>query len=113
MIGMAEATVERDGKTCREKRYYLCSAKLDAAAFARAVRAHCGIENRLHWVMDVVFRDDLARLRAGHGPENMALVKHIAMNLVRQARPATSLKNRPKLVGWHLDYLPQLIRQAA
>src|SRR4051812_42180572 len=56
------------------------SALLDAPTFARAVRAHWGVENRLHWVMDVVFHDDLARLRTGHGPENMAIVKHMAMN---------------------------------
>ena len=70
-------------------RYYLSSARLDAASFARAVRAHWGIENRLHWVLDVVFQDDLARLRTGHGPENMAVVKHMALNLLlRRDRPS-------------------------
>jgi predicted transposase YbfD/YdcC len=63
MIGMVEASVERDGRTSVSRRYYLSSAKLAAPAFAAAVRAHWGIENRLHWVMDVVFNDDLARLR--------------------------------------------------
>ena len=63
--------------------------------------------------MDVVFHDDLARLRTGHGPENMAVVKHMAMNLVRQAAPTTSLKNRRKLAGWDLAYLETLIRQTA
>lgn len=65
---------------------------LDAHAFARAVRAHWGVENRLHWVLDVVFHDDPARLRTGHGPENMAVVKHMAMNLVRQASPPPASK---------------------
>ena len=109
---MVEATTERDGKTARERRYYLSSAKLDAKTFARAVRAHWGIENRLHWVLDVVFHDDLARLRTGHGPENMAVVKHMAMNLLRDAKPMTSLKNRRKLAGWNVDYLDQLLRGA-
>ena len=54
---------------------------------ARAARGHRGIENRLHWVLDMVFRDDRARLRTGHGPANKAMVKHLAMNLLRQARP--------------------------
>ena len=67
-IAMVEATTERNGKTEHERRYYLSSASLDAKAFAAAVRAHWGIENRLHWVLDVVFHDDLARLRTGHGP---------------------------------------------
>jgi len=113
MIAMVEATTERDGKTSRERRYYLSSATLDAKTFARAVRAHWGIENRLHWVLDVVFHDDLARLRTGHGPENMAVVKHMALNLLRSAKPTTSLKNRRKLAGWNLDYLDQIIRGAA
>src|SRR4051794_39701843 len=112
-IAMVEAEVERDGRTTLARRYYLSSALLDAPTFARAVRGHWGIENRLHWVMDVVFHDDLARLRTGYGPENMAVVKHMAMNLVRQATPTTSLKNRRKLAGWDLSYLETLIRQTA
>lgn len=114
MIGMVERETERaDGNTDRERRSYLCSARLDAQTFARAVRAHWGIENRLHWVLDVVFRDDLARLRTGHGPANMAVVKHMALNLLQQAKPTTSLKNRRKLAGWSTDYLNALIRGAA
>ena len=113
MIAMVEAETERGGKTSHERRYYLCSAKLDAATFAKAVRAHWGIENRLHWVLDVIFRDDLARLRTGHGPQNMAVVKHFAVNLVHAAKPITSLKNRRKLAGWDLDYLDALIRGTA
>lgn len=110
---MVESRTERDGKVEQERRYYLSSAKLDPEAFARAARGHWGIENRLHWVLDVVFRDDLARLRSGHGPENMAVVKHMALNLLRQAKPTTSLKNRRKLAGWSLDFLDRLIRGAA
>jgi predicted transposase YbfD/YdcC len=113
MIGMVERETERDGKRTRERRYYLGSIPLDAATFARAVRGHWGIENRLHWVLDVVFRDDLARLRSGHGPANMAVVKHMAINLLRCAEPATSLKNRRKRAGWNTGYLEVLIRQTA
>jgi predicted transposase YbfD/YdcC len=113
MLGMVESTTERGGKVERARRYYLGSARLDAATFARAVRGHWGVENRLHWVLDVVFRDDLARLRTGHGPANMAVVKHMAMNLLRCAEPATSLKNRRKRAGWNSAYLERLIRQAA
>lgn len=113
MIGMVEAETEREGKIRHERRYYLSSASLDAATFARAVRGHWGIENRLHWVLDVVFKDDLARLRRGHGPANMAVVKHMAVNLLRQARPTSSLKNRRKRAGWNTAYLESLIRQSA
>jgi predicted transposase YbfD/YdcC len=113
MIGMVESETERGGKVERERRYYLGSAKLSAETFARAVRAHWGVENNLHWTLDVVFRDDLARLRTGHGPENMAVVRHMALNLLSQAKPNTSLKNRRKRAGWNTTYLEQLIRSAA
>ena len=112
-VAMVEAAVERDGKSSIARRYCLSSLPLDAATFAGAVRSHWGIENRLHWVLDVIFRDDQARLRTGHGPENMAVVKHMAVNLVRQATPATSLKNRRKLAAWNTNYLETLLRQTA
>jgi len=111
MIAMVETTTERNGKTERERRYYLCSAKLDAETFAHAVRAHWGIENRLHWVLDVVFHDDLARLRTAHGPQNMAVVKHMAMNLIRNPKDKHSLKVRRKLANLNHHYLEKLIRQ--
>jgi predicted transposase YbfD/YdcC len=113
MIGMVESRVERNGALARERRYYLSSTPLDAKTFAAAVRAHWGVENRLHWVLDVVFHDDLARLRSGNGPQNMAIVKHMAMNLVRNPKDKHSLKVRRKLANLNPDYLETLIRQAA
>jgi predicted transposase YbfD/YdcC len=113
MVGMVESRTERDGKIEQERRYYLCSTKLDAETFARVVRSHWGIENRLHWVLDVVFRDDLARLRSGHGPANMAVVRHMALNLLKQTKPTISLKNRRKRAGWNTDYLAAIIQQVA
>jgi len=110
MIGMIETRTERGGKIERERRYYLSSAKLDAKTFAAAVRDHWGIENRLHWVLDVVFHDDLARLRTGAGPQNMAVIKHMAMNLVRAPDDKHSLKVRRKLANLNPDYLENLIR---
>lgn len=113
MIGMVESRVERNGVVTQERRYYLSSARLDAKAFAAAVRAHWGVENRLHWVLDVVFHDDLARLRTGHGPHNMAVVKHMAMNLVRNPKDRHSLKTRRKLANLNPSYLETLVRQQA
>jgi predicted transposase YbfD/YdcC len=113
MIGMVEAETLREGKTSRERRYYLGSTTLDAATFAQAVRDHWSIENRLHWVLDVVFKDDLSRLRRGHAPENMAVIRHMATNLLHRAKPTTSLKNRRKRAGWNTNYLESLIRQTA
>jgi predicted transposase YbfD/YdcC len=109
-IAIVETVTEQAGKIRREKRYYLSSAALDPETFAAAVRAHWGIENRLHWVLDVVFHDDLMRLRTGHGPENIAVVKHMAMNLIRHPKDKHSLKNRRKLACLNSDYLETLIR---
>jgi len=109
-IAMVKSVTERGNKIETERRYYLSSAKLDAQTFARAVRAHWGIENRLHWVLDVVFHDDLARLRSGNRPQNMAIVKHMAMNLIRHPKDKHSLKNRRKLACLNVDYLESLIR---
>jgi predicted transposase YbfD/YdcC len=113
MIGRIETEVERNGKIECETRYYLCSIALCALMFARAVRAHWGVENRLHWVLDVIFRDDLARFRTGDGPQNMAIIRHTSLNLLSRAKPTTSLKNRRKRAGWNVDYLETVIRQTA
>jgi predicted transposase YbfD/YdcC len=114
MIAMVEAEVERAGKTSIERRYYLSSAKLSATRFAAAVRAHWHVENRLHWVMDVVFHDDLMRLRTDNGPANMAAVRHMSLNLIRQIDDKASLKVRRKTIGWDDDYLAAaLTRKAA
>jgi predicted transposase YbfD/YdcC len=105
-----------------EARYYVSSAELSAKQAAEAVRGHWGIENQLHWTLDVVFAEDQSRLRKGHGARNMAVVRHFAINLVRTApepeRPPpmkpqrkatkprhTSIKLRRKIAGWRSDYL--------
>lgn len=95
---------------CRtDTRYYISSATLTAEGAAHAVRGHWGIENRLHWVLDVVFGDDQARLRTGHGATNMAIVRHFAINLVRAAADKNSIKLRRKLAGWDVSYLASIL----
>jgi len=111
-IAMVEAKVERGGSVSVARRYYLSSAPLTAAQFARAVRSHWGIENRLHWVMDVVFHDDLMRLRTDHGPANMATMRHAALNLIRAVPDKASLKVRRKTLGWDEDYLLKTLTQS-
>ena len=110
MVGKVEITVTRNGQTSHECRFYVCSRPLDPETFGRAVRTHWSIENHLHWTLDVVFHDDLARLRTDHAPENMAIVKHMAVNMIRAAKPTTSFKNRRKLAGWSADYLAQVVK---
>ncbi len=95
---------------CRiDTRYYITSADLSADAAARVVRGHWGIENRLHWVLDVVFGDDQARIRKGHGARNMAVVRHFAINLVRAASDKKSIKLRRKIAAWDTKYLESIL----
>ena len=110
-IVCVRSEIEREGRLQSETRYILSSAQLGAETFASAVRAHWGVENRLHWVLDVVFHDDLARPRTGFGANNMAIVKHMATNLLRHPKDKHSLKNRRKLACLNDDYLETLIRQ--
>jgi len=74
-IAMVEARIEKPGQTTRPGRYYITSADLDPERLARAVRSHGAIENSRHRVLDVAFKEDLSRLRAGHGATNMAIRK--------------------------------------
>lgn len=112
-IAMVENTFEHNGKTSNECRYYISSAALLAVIFANAVRCHWHIENRLHWVLDVIFHEDYSRLRTGHGPHNMGIVRHMAMNLLRSAKPGKSLKVRRKVAGWDPSYLHAILRGQA
>lgn len=112
-IAVVEAEVERNGSPSLERRYYLSSLPLDAKLFAHAVRCHWHVENRLHWVLDVVFHEDLSRLRSGAGPQNMATVRHMAMNLLRGPKDKHSLKVRRKSAAWDTTYLEALLRQSA
>jgi predicted transposase YbfD/YdcC len=110
-IAVVEAEVERGGATSLERRYYLSSMPLDARLFAHAVRCHWHIENRLHWVLDVVFHEDLSRWRSGAGPQTMATVRHMAMTLLRGPKDRHSLTVRRKSAAWDTTYLETLLRQ--
>jgi predicted transposase YbfD/YdcC len=108
-IARIEARVELKDRCHKQTRYYIASRPLTAKGLAEAVRGHWRIENSLHWVLDVVFREDLARVRKGHGAANMAVVRHFAINLVRAAADQRSLKLRRKLAGWDENYLASLL----
>ena len=109
MIGMVESETTRDGKIARDRRYYLCSKVMPVETFAAVVRAHWGVENRLHWRLDVIFDEDQCRMRSGHGPQNMAVFRHIAMNLLDMTKTKSSLKVRRKKAAWNTSYLGAIL----
>lgn len=98
-LAMVEAEVEQAGRTSLARRYYLASATLTAGQFAVAARAHWRIENSLHWVLDVTFDEDRARNRRDHGPENFAILRKLALNVLRSARPGISIRRKRKRSG--------------
>lgn len=83
-LGMVESTREVNGESSFEKRYYISSLDSSAQVFGDAVRSHWGIENSVHWVLDIAFREDESRIRKGYAPENFAAIRHIALNLLRE-----------------------------
>jgi predicted transposase YbfD/YdcC len=108
-VAMVESRIERGDKIETERRSYISSRILGAEAFAQAVRSHWAIENNLHWTLDMTFNEDQSRLRLGHGAKNMAVVRHFALNLIRQANDKLSIKRRRKRASWDWDYLLQIL----
>jgi len=109
-IGMIEATREVQGKVSVERRYYLSSLKLDVEAFARAVRSHWCIENKVHWAMDVSFGEDQSRARAGYAAENLATLRRLALNLLkREKTKKRGIRGKQLNASWHHPYLLKLL----
>ena len=108
-IAMIKSRIERGDKIETEQRSYISSRALSAAAFADSARGHWAIENNLHWTLDVTFNEDQSRLRAGHGAKNMAVVRHFALNLVRQVADKRSIKRRRKRASWDPKYLLEIL----
>jgi predicted transposase YbfD/YdcC len=108
-VVMVESEREIDGKITRETRFYITSPVLLANAIGPMIRAHWAIENSLHWVMDMVFRDDECRIRTEHAPANFTTLRHMAHNLIRKAPGKDSLRLRRKTAAWDDGYLASLI----
>ena len=107
---MVEALREVNGQQTRERRYYLSSLPLGVETFARAVRGHWGVENKLHWTLDVWFRDDQSRARTGHAAENLATLRRLALNLLkRDTTKKRGIKGKQLNASWNHAYLLHLL----
>ena len=105
-IAIVEGERRIGGEAKAERRTYLSSLDGDAARFLATVRTHWAIENRLHWVLDLAFREDESRIRAGHAAENLAVLRHIALNLLRQETTArVGVPTKRLMAGWDDAYL--------
>jgi predicted transposase YbfD/YdcC len=103
--------IDKNGRLGTEKRYYLSSCGQDAREAARAVRSHWHIENKLHWVLDVTFREDSSQIKRDNGAQNLAVIRHAALNLFRQSRQGDkiSLRGMAKRCSYDTDYLPRML----
>jgi len=108
-VVMVESSREISGKIERETRFYITSLIMLAHLLGPVVRSHWAIENSLHWVMDMVFRDDECRVRTDHAPANFTTIKHMAHNMLRRPASKQSLRSRRKAAAWDDDFLASLI----
>jgi predicted transposase YbfD/YdcC len=109
-IGLVEAERRIGSTVTVESRYYLCSLGGEVRAFASAARGHWGVENGLHWILDIAFREDESRVRVGHGAHNLGVLRHIALNLLRQERTAKcGVKAKRLMAGWDESYLLKVL----
>ena len=112
-IGKVVRTREVGSKTSIETAYYLLSTPLCAERFVQVARAHWGVENGLHWVLDVTMNEDRVRNCKDHGPENIALLRRLALNLAKLEGSKGSMKGKLKRAGWDDAFLTSLLSQFA
>ena len=110
-IGVAISNTLRNGQDCNEVRYYILSKYISAKRFAEAVRGHWSIENRLHWVLDVIFDEDRARSRKDNAPQNLALLRKLALNMLRSHPDSASIRRKIKRAGWEDAFLINMLTQ--
>lgn len=109
-VGMVQSTREINGKISTERRYYLSSLPLNIELFARAVRGHWGIENKLHWVLDVHFGEDQSRARSGYAAENLATLRRFAVNLLKSEKTKKrGIRGKQNNASWDHAYLLKLL----
>jgi predicted transposase YbfD/YdcC len=109
-VGVVESRREIKGAIQTERRYFLASLPRNAARFARAVRSHWGVENQLHWVLDVQFGEDQSRARTGFAAENLATLRRLALNLLkRETTKKRGIRGKQKNAGWNHAYLLRIL----
>lgn len=104
-IGQVHNITVRDGQETSEVRYFLCSKPVGVKRFAEATRSHWGIENSLHWVLDMTFNEDQSRIRKDNGPDNFALLRRFAINILSQDTSKESTRKKRKRAAWDENYL--------
>ena len=109
-IGLVERERHEGEKITTERRYFIASIEADAEVFAQAVRTHWTIENQLHWSLDMTFREDDCRVRQGHAAQNLATIRHLALNLLKnETSLECGLQIKRQRAGWDRRYLAKVL----
>lgn len=108
-IGMVESERQIGKRIERNTRYFISKRPAEAGNFAKRVRGHWQIENQLHWRLDVIFGEDDAHIRAGYGPENMAILRHMAMNMLKQEPTKLSIQSKRLRAACNNNYLARIL----
>jgi predicted transposase YbfD/YdcC len=108
-IGKVDRTREGPDKTTHDTAYYLLSTALSSERFLEVIRSHCGVENQLHWRLDVVINEDQQRNRSDNGPNNLAVLRHMALNVMQRDTSKGSLRGKRKRASWDENYLRTLL----
>ncbi len=111
-IGMVEAERQIGTKSSQKTRYFISSRPADVRAFATRVRGHWQIENQLHWRLDVILDEDAAHIRVNHGPENMAVLRHMAINLLKHDSAKLSIQSKRLQAACNNEYLEKVIKMS-
>ena len=109
-VAMVKAERRVGEESTVERRFFISSLPAGAKLLLRAVRGHWGIENKLHWVLDIAFREDECRVRTGNGAQNFAVLRHIALNLLKREKTLkASIHSKRLKAGWDHDYLVRVL----
>ena len=110
-IGVVESTRETGTGECKtERRFFISSLAADEKLFAHAVRSHWGIENRLHYMLDVIYKEDACRVRKDYSPRTLSLIRKIALTIARSDKESKmSIRGRVQQMSWSEDYLESLL----
>ena len=104
-----ERLIKKTGEVTEESRYFICNLKTGVDEISKVIRGHWEIENNMHWILDVAFREDECRKRSGNTAENFSIVRHLALNLLKSEGSKKSIRRKRNIAGWDETFLIKVL----